>query len=171
MNNQEKFTTRPSKLKVHNANLQMIKSYLVRFSTDSLFNSLVSSAFCLLICLFVCLFAFLIINMYSDTHSTMREGQWKKIHPPDFWKQDYFFDTISKSLFNIAIGSCNSAEICERFSMYISSATGKKCGVKSVGSFLDNGLAFFHRITGSTFEKAVIIKISSRSFLRDSTWN
>ena len=167
MNNQEKFTTRPSKLKVHNANLQMIKSYLVRFSTDILFNSLVSSAFCLLICLF----AFLIINMYSDTHSTMREGQWKKIHPPDFWEQDYFFDTISKSLFNIAIGSCNSAEICERFSMYISSATGKKCGVKSVGSFLDNGLAFFHRITGSTFEKAVIIKISSRSFLRDSTWN
>ena len=73
MNNQEKFTTRPSKLKVHRASLQMIKSYLVRFSTGILFYSLVSSAFCLLICLFVCLFVFLITNMYSDRHSTMRD--------------------------------------------------------------------------------------------------
>ena len=93
----------------------------------------------------------------------------KKFSRPISETKTTFFGTISKSLFNIAIESCNGAEICERFSLYISSVTGKKCGVKSVGSFLDNGLACFHRITGSTFEKAVIIRISSRSFLRDST--
>ena len=37
--------TRSSKLKVHRANLQTISSYLVRFSTDILFSSLVSFAF------------------------------------------------------------------------------------------------------------------------------
>ena len=47
MNNLEKFTTRSNKLKVHRANLQRI-SYPVRFSTDVLFSSLVSFAFCLL---------------------------------------------------------------------------------------------------------------------------
>ena len=49
MNNQEKVTTRSSKLKVHRANLQTISWYPVRFSTDIPFSFLVSFAFCLLV--------------------------------------------------------------------------------------------------------------------------
>ena len=37
------------KLKVHRANSQTISSYLVRFSTDIIFSSLVPFAFCLLV--------------------------------------------------------------------------------------------------------------------------
>ena len=45
MNNQEKFTTRSSKLKVHRANSQTISLYPVRFSLNIRFSSLVSFAF------------------------------------------------------------------------------------------------------------------------------
>ena len=49
MNNQEKFTTRSSKLKLHIVNSQTVSWYPVRYSADILFSSLVSFAFCLLI--------------------------------------------------------------------------------------------------------------------------
>ena len=45
MNNQEKFTTRSSNLKVHRANSKTMSSYPIRFSTDILFSFLVSFAF------------------------------------------------------------------------------------------------------------------------------
>ena len=45
INNQEKFTTRSNKLKLHRANSQAISPHPVRFSTDILFSSLVSFAF------------------------------------------------------------------------------------------------------------------------------
>ena len=54
LNNQEKFTTRSSKLKVHRANSQTTSSYPVRFSSDILFSFLVSFAF------FVFLFSFFV---------------------------------------------------------------------------------------------------------------
>ena len=73
MNNQEKFTTRSSKLKVRRANPQTISSYSVRFSTDIIFSSLVSFAFCLVAFLFIYLFE--IENIYSDTYLTMRAGE------------------------------------------------------------------------------------------------
>ena len=69
MNNQEKLTIRSSKLKVHRTNSQTISSYPLNFSTDILFSSLVSFAYCLLVVVF------LIKNIYSDTHSTMRAGE------------------------------------------------------------------------------------------------
>ena len=75
MNNQEKFTTRSSKLKVHIANSQTIPSHPVRFSTDNPFSSIVSFAFS---CLFA-LFVIEIKHIYSDTHLTMRAGGDKKI--------------------------------------------------------------------------------------------
>ena len=63
MNNQEKFTTRTSKLKIRRAYSQTISSYPVRFSTDILFSYLVSFAFCLLVLLFFlrffCFFCFI----------------------------------------------------------------------------------------------------------------
>ena len=48
MNNQENLTILSSKLKVRRANSQTISSYLLSFSTDIIFFSLVSFAFCLL---------------------------------------------------------------------------------------------------------------------------
>ena len=50
MNNQEKFTTRSSALKVHGTNLQTISLYSITFSTDILFSSLVT--FCLRVFLY-----------------------------------------------------------------------------------------------------------------------
>ena len=76
MSNQEKFTTWSSKLKVHRANSQIMSSYLFRFSTDILFSSLVSFAFCYLGLYFE------IKSIYSDAHSTMRAVEWQnKISP------------------------------------------------------------------------------------------
>ena len=53
MSNQDKFTTRSNKLKVHRAKLQTISSYPVTFSVDILFSSLVSLLFCLPVFLFL----------------------------------------------------------------------------------------------------------------------
>ena len=66
MNNQEKFVTRLSKFKVHRVNSQMISSPSVRFSTDILFSSLVSSAF--LSSLFVFLFSLKELKIYILMH-------------------------------------------------------------------------------------------------------
>ena len=66
MNNQEKFATRLSKFKVHRVNSQMISSPSVRFSTDILFSSLVSSAF--LSSLFVFLFSLKELKIYILMH-------------------------------------------------------------------------------------------------------
>ena len=52
INNQEKFMTRSSKLKVHKANSHSISSHPIKFFTDILFSSLVSFAFCFLDFLF-----------------------------------------------------------------------------------------------------------------------
>ena len=49
--------TGSTKLKVHRENLQTISLYPVVFSTDILFSSLVSVAFCLLV-----VFTFLFLN-------------------------------------------------------------------------------------------------------------
>ena len=80
MNNQEKSMIWSSKLKVHRANLQTMSSYPVRFSADILFSALVSSAFCLLV--FLC-FYFELKNVYSDTHSTMRAGEYRSTGASD----------------------------------------------------------------------------------------
>ena len=53
INNQEKFMTRSSKLKVHKANSHSISSYPIKFFTDILFSSLVSFAFCFLVFYFL----------------------------------------------------------------------------------------------------------------------
>ena len=46
----------------------------------------------------VYLLLFELKNVYSDTHSTIRTGEWQKhFHPADFWKQDYFFFGLSIS--------------------------------------------------------------------------
>ena len=63
MKNQKKFTSRSNKLKKQGTNSQTISAYHVRYSltgisTDILFSSLVSFAFCLVAVFFVCLFAF-----------------------------------------------------------------------------------------------------------------
>ena len=61
------------------------------FLGDILFSSLVS--FALFVFLFFCMFAcFLKLEIYSDTYSTMRTDEWKKIvHPTNFQKQEYLF--------------------------------------------------------------------------------
>ena len=66
MNNQEKFTTRSSKVKVHRTNSQTILSYPVRFSTDILFSSLVS--FFAFLCLLVFLLQWLKLKIYVLIH-------------------------------------------------------------------------------------------------------
>ena len=69
MNYQEKVTTRPRSSKsVHRANSQTISSYSVRFSTDILFSSLASFAFCPLVifvvfCLFLKSKAYILIHI------------------------------------------------------------------------------------------------------------
>ena len=68
MKKQEKFTTRPIKLKVHTANLQAISSYPVRFSADILFFSLVFFAYCLLV---IFGFLFLKLNIYILMHISL----------------------------------------------------------------------------------------------------
>ena len=80
MNNQEKFTTRPRKFKVHKANSQTISSCPDMFSIYSLFFSFFC-IFCLLVLFcagffFVFFVFFEIKNIYSDTHLTMRAGEW-----------------------------------------------------------------------------------------------
>ena len=97
MNNQEKLTTRSSKSIVQRANSQTILLYPVRFFIDIFFSSVVYFTF----------FVFLFFkNIYSDTHSTMRAVErWKKFHPTDFRKQDYFFMALfSTGLFGAADG-------------------------------------------------------------------
>ena len=73
MKKQEKFMTRPIKLKVHTVNLQAISSYPVRFSADTLFFSLVF--FCLLSSCYFWFSFFEIKYIYSDTHFIMRVGE------------------------------------------------------------------------------------------------
>ena len=53
MNNQEKFTTQSSKLKVQKANSQTKLSCPVTFSVHIIFSSLVSFAICVLMFVFV----------------------------------------------------------------------------------------------------------------------
>ena len=84
MNNQGKFTSRSSNLKVHRANSQTISPYPVRFSTDIIFSSLVSFDFCPLI--FLC-FLFFKLKMYILIH--IRKCR-EKIHQAGFRKQDVF---------------------------------------------------------------------------------
>ena len=50
--------------------------------------------------LFFCLF-FLMKNIFSDTHSTRRTGEWQK-NPTDFRKQDYFFLALTFQIFSQA---------------------------------------------------------------------
>ena len=64
MNNQENFTARSSKLKVHRANSQTISTHLVRLSIDILFSSLVSFAFCFCLLLALVLFCNLWIPIF-----------------------------------------------------------------------------------------------------------
>ena len=76
MNNQDKFTTRSSKLKVHRANLQTVSlSYPARFFTGILFSFLVSLFIVFLFVLFL-IMSIEIKNVYFDTHFTMRAGEW-----------------------------------------------------------------------------------------------
>ena len=63
MNNQENFTTRSSKLKVHRANSQTISSYPVKFSTYSLFFSL-SCLFFFFFCFFFFFFFFFFFSLF-----------------------------------------------------------------------------------------------------------
>ena len=87
MNNQEKITAGSNKLKVQWANLQTISSHPVRFSTYTLFSSLVSFALFLFAIFGL---VFLKIKIYNLIHSTMRVGErWKDFHPPDFRKPFY----------------------------------------------------------------------------------
>ena len=114
MNNQEQFTTRSNKLKVHRANSQTISSYPVRFSTDIIFSSLVSFAFCVL----VFLLFFLIKNIYILIHIRhCGRINLKKISTrlicgnkiTFFWPNYFFFvvntSTINKSLVKLLYSS------------------------------------------------------------------
>ena len=75
MNNQDKFTTRSSKLKVHRENLQTVSlSYPARFFTGILFSFLVSLFIVFLFVLFL-IMSIEIKNVYFDTHFTMRAGE------------------------------------------------------------------------------------------------
>ena len=102
MNNQDKITTRWSKIKVHRANSLTKSSYLVRFSAD-IFSPLVSFAYflsCFFFYLISCLvfvlsyfFDFLFFlnkNIYILIHIQLC-GWVSHFSPADFRKQDYFF--------------------------------------------------------------------------------
>ena len=65
MNNQEKFTTRSSKLKVRRANSQALSLDPARFSSDILFSTLVSFAFYVLVFF---LFFFFKLKIYILIH-------------------------------------------------------------------------------------------------------
>ena len=123
MNNQEKFTTRSNKLKVHRANLRTISSYPVRFANDIIVSRQIFHRYSLFLFSFLCLltsclflflfFSFLFFffvffcfvfclwmeNIYSDTHTTIQAGWRKKnFHSADFRKQDYSFFGLSCEL-------------------------------------------------------------------------
>ena len=55
MNNQEKFTTRSNKLKVHRANLRTISSYPVRFANDIIVSRQIFHRYSLFLFSFLCL--------------------------------------------------------------------------------------------------------------------
>ena len=55
MNNQEKFTTRSNKLKVHRANLRTISSYPVRFANDIIVSRQIFHRYSLFFFSFLCL--------------------------------------------------------------------------------------------------------------------
>ena len=78
MNNQEKLTTRLSKLKVHRANSHAISSYPFRFSSDILFSSLDFDF--LVFFLFIC---FSLMKKYIFWYTFDYAGRWmiKKISP------------------------------------------------------------------------------------------
>ena len=71
MNNQQKLTTRSSKLRVHRANSQTISLYLVRFSTDNRYSLFFFNFFCFFLSFF---FLFFFCFLYFFT-----------------WKKEYMF--------------------------------------------------------------------------------
>ena len=91
------------KLKVHRTNCQTIPSCSNRFSTDIVNNNNIPfllfffgffcfSIFFSFFCFLICVFLFETKNIYSDTHATVRSGEWWKIfHLANFRKQDNFF--------------------------------------------------------------------------------
>ena len=93
MNNQEKFTIRSGKLKLHRANSQTISSYPVRFSTDIIFSSLAFFAFFFVFLFFSFFVVILIKNIYILIHIWL--GGWvsdKKIFTcPIYGNKTVFF--------------------------------------------------------------------------------
>ena len=89
-----------------------------RFCGDILFYYLVCFAFFVFLyfCLFVGLF-FEIKNIYSDTHSTMRAGEWKYFfRPADFRKEGYLFlvQIFKSSRPEVFLGN-GILKICSKF--------------------------------------------------------
>ena len=96
MNNQEKFTTRASTLKVHRSNSQTKSSYLFRFFTDILFSFLVSFAFCLLALVFFKLKIFILIHI----RLCGRVSDKKIFTRPISGNQNTFFGFVDHFLIN-----------------------------------------------------------------------
>ena len=91
MDNQEKFTTRSSKLKEHRSNLQMYISYPVRFSTDNFFSSLVYFSY------FVFLSFFLWNEKYIFWYTFDYAGGWmiKHFSPSRFSETRLLFFSLT----------------------------------------------------------------------------
>ena len=79
-----------------------------------------------------------------------------------FSKNKPWQETINESLFDITIGSYDSAEICELVDLYILSFLGKVRGIQKVGLYRDDGLAWLHKISGPASDK--IRKVMIRTF-------
>ena len=103
MNNQQKLTTRSSKLRVHRANSQTISLYLVRFSTDNRYSLFFFNFFCFFLSFFVffCflfpLFFYLKKGIYVLIHIRLcgRVGD-KKISPGRFSETKLLFSWPEK---------------------------------------------------------------------------
>ena len=105
MNNQDKITTRWSKIKVHRANSLTKSSYLVRFSAD-IFSPLVSFAYflsCFFFILFLVLFlfyliflifCFFLIKIYIYWYTFNYAGGWVIFHLPISVNKTTFFGLI-----------------------------------------------------------------------------
>ena len=104
MNNQEKFTIRSSKLKVHRAYSQTISSYLVRFSTNFLISSLVSFAFFLKLKIYILIHTELCTRVISGNKTTffgLTNYRWYFLEK--FAKITPNFSTTQARFFNIKI--------------------------------------------------------------------
>ena len=70
-----------------------------------------------------------------------------------FSKSKPWEKTVNESLFDITMGNYDGAEICELVGLHILFILGKVYGTQNLGLYQDDGLPYFHKISGPASDK------------------